>query len=88
MGLHTIIIAKCGWERSSVGDISQNMKQILQEAILKPLPWMINIDRCIDALRDVTEVMHRAVNQRERGMLAICDGPSLSLEFIICHWNS
>lgn len=87
MGLHIIIIiAMCGWEMSSVGDVSQTVKQISQEAILKPLPRMINIDRRIDALKDVTEVMHRAVDQRERGMLAICDGPSyqvFSLEFIV-----
>ncbi len=34
---------------------------------------MINIDRSIDVLRDVTEEMHQAVNQRESGMFAICD---------------
>lgn len=74
MGLHIIIITMCGWEMSSVSNISETMNQILQMAVLKPLPWMINIDRSIDVLRDVTEVMHQAVNQRERGMFAICDG--------------
>ncbi len=34
---------------------------------------MINIDRSIDVLRDVTEEMHQAVNQRESGMFAMCD---------------
>lgn len=75
-GVNIIIITMCRWEMSSVSNISQNMKQFQQKAVLKPLPWMINIDRSIDVLRDVTEVMHQAVNQRERGMFAICDGLS------------
>lgn len=72
-GVNIIIITMCGWEMSSVSNISQNMKQIQQKAVLKPLPWMIHIDTSIDVLRDVTEEMHQAVNQRESGMFAICD---------------
>lgn len=58
---------------SSVSNISQNMKQ---KGCFETTALMINIDRSIDVLRDVTEVMHQAVNQRERGIFAICDGLS------------
>lgn len=68
----------CGWEVSSPSSISQSMKQILQETVLK-LPWMINIDGSIAVLRDETEAMNQTVNQRERGMFAICDGLSFQV---------